>query len=119
MLMDHHKRFNKHCKQVFKELMVIFPESTTLRLVKTAFSVLKSTGKKVVSTYFYNQICIHHEQDINNNILFFLDPGFSIIGFDGIGKNISEIWELHPKEHHEQVWNHLIVLHTLCKACFT
>jgi hypothetical protein len=116
--MDHHKRFNKYCKQVFKELIVAYPESTTLKLVKAAFSVLKGTGKTLASSYFYKEVCLKHEQNILNGVPFFLDPAFSIVGFEGIGKNISEVWDLHPKEDHDQAWTYLITLHTLCKACY-
>lgn len=105
-----HKVLNRYCKQIFKEMLQVYPDSKILKLVKVSFSLLKKVNKKAITNFFYKNVIVHHRQDVENRVPFFLNPNFSVTGFDCIGKNINETWDISNEAMRAKYWEYMIKL---------
>ena len=108
-----YKRFNRYCKAMFKDLVVMYPDSKIVKLVKASFTLLKNVSKKSAADFFYNNVIARHEQDIKAQRLFFLDPTFSVTGFENIGVNIKETWDFSDELTRKKYWDHWLNLYQL------
>lgn len=95
----------------------MYPDSTILKVVKSSFSLLKKVCKKAAANFFYNNVLVRHKTDVDNRIPFFLDPNFSVTGFENIGINISETWKISTEDMRAKYWEYMIKLTELALAC--
>ena len=113
---DPFRIFNRYCKHIFKEMVEIYPDSKILKMVKASFSLLKKVCKKAAANFFFNNVLVHHKHHVDQRIPFFLNPQFSVTGFENIGTNINETWNISSEKMREKYWEYMIKLTELCMA---
>ena len=112
-----YKQFNRYIKYMLRDFQKAFPESKIVKLVQVAFMLLKNTARKKPVEFFKKEIIARFEADIEARRLFFLEPTFSVSGFDNIGQNIKETWELADEPLRAQYWEYWTSLLRLAKEC--
>ena len=114
---DHYKRFNKYTKQLYKELLKLFPKDPILTLASTSFIIMKQLNKQSPAEFFHKSITTPYAEDIMNKQTFFLEESFNIPICDGFNKKVKDTWAVLDEANRTALWDHMHVLLVLCKKC--
>lgn len=114
--MDSYKKFNKCTKQMYKDLLVIFPNESIFTVAETAFIILKQINKESPAVYFYeNAVIPYGEHIINKDASFIYDEKTTLAYFQICKDRLIKFWEALSDENKNIIWDYLNVLIVMCK----
>jgi hypothetical protein len=105
------KRFNKSAKQLYKDLLTIYPDENILILAKLAFKVFKKLNKSGPCDYYYTEVVQKFKEAIEQRKdSFFLSESLQLPYFEKGTERLQLLWKSCRPEDQETVWDHLNVL---------
>jgi hypothetical protein len=114
---DPYKKFNKYTKQLYKELLKLFPKDPILSLAQASFVLMKNMNKQSPAEYFKKAIALPYSDDIITKRTFFMDDAFNIPICDGFNKKLRDTWNVLDEANRTALWDHIHVLVVLSKRC--
>lgn len=109
--MDNQKRFNKCAKQVYKDLLEIYPDETALVFANTAFKIFKNLDKSGPCKYFYSEVVLKYKKEISErNTTFFTEGNIQFPYFASASERLMDLWKTLNEIDQEALWDHLNVL---------
>lgn len=116
--MDNVKRFNKCSKQLYKDLLNIYPDETILVLAQTAFKIFKNLDKSGPCKYYYTEFISKYKTEIiNRDASFFLDGSLQFPYFASGSQRLKDLWKTLNESDQQAIWDHLnVLLYISCEA---
>jgi hypothetical protein len=113
--MDNVKRFNKCAKQLYGDLLKMYPDETILVLANTAFKMFKNFDKAGPCQYYYNEFVSKYRKELEvRDEGFFTSGSIQFPYFAAASERLKALWNTLSVDDKEAIWDHLNVLLYLC-----
>lgn len=116
--MDSIKRFNKCGKQLYKDLLEIYPDETVLVLAQAAFKIYKNLDKRGPCNYYYAEFaCKYKDNVIKRDASFFMEGDMEFPYFASASQRLKDLWKTLDDTNQQAIWDHLnVLLYISCEA---
>jgi len=103
--------FNQCTKQLYKDLLEMYPNEGVLEAAQLAFNVYKALDEKGPCSYFYSSFVLPFMNHIKErNIDFFMKGEMTLPYFEKASNRIRMLWQNGSDADRNAIWDHINIL---------
>ena len=108
---DKIKMFNKCGKQLYKDLLEMYPDETILVLAQAAFKIYKNIDKRGPCNYYFEEfVKKYKDYVIKRDASFFIQGDMQFPYFESASQRLKDLWKSLDETNQQAIWDHLNVL---------
>lgn len=113
-----YKKFNKYFKTFIRELAKTYPHVSEYKWVIAGYKIFKTINKKIPSKVWHEVMTAEIKDAVfKKNAEYFLNPEFTVKGYDNVTQMMRREWPLMDAHSHEMIWQHMMCIIALAQNC--
>lgn len=107
---DPYKRFNKSVKQLYKNILIVYPDEPLIKIAQSAFLFFKKLDKTGPMTYFNSCITDFKEDILKKNVDFLNKNDLVIPYFESATIRVKELFNALSDNDKQAFLDHLNII---------